>query len=175
MPVVQRGLNMFGISPIGWLHTLGSLPALVVAIYMLARHGRIVPRSAPGTIYLLSMVLGGVTAFLVAKQPVSYAIGGLTLIVIFVGYVVDRLTFLGGLRRYIETTSLSFSVLLLLLPTVTETLTRVPDGAPFAPSPASPIVLGSHGALLLAFVLGLTAQIFALRRQSRRAAVIAPR
>ncbi|MET0436004.1 MAG: hypothetical protein ABW043_00770 [Devosia sp.] len=158
---------MFGISPIGWFHTLGSLPALAMAIYMLVRHGRIVPRSAPGAIYFASMVLGGATAFLVAKQPVSYAIGGLTLLVIAVGYGVHRLTFLGRLRRYIETMSLSFSVLLLLVPTVTETLTRVPDGAPFASSVSSPIVLGAHATLLLAFIVGLIAQIVVLRREGR--------
>lgn len=156
---------MFGISPIGWVHTLGSLPALAVAAYMLARHGRIVPRSVPGTVYFASMVLGGATAFLVAKQPVSYAIGGLTLVLIAVGYGVHRLAFLGRLRRYIETISLSSSVLLLLVPTVTETLTRVPDGAPLASSVASPIVLGSQAALLLAFLVGLTVQIIVLRRE----------
>lgn len=161
---------MFGISPIGWVHTLGSLPALAVAAYMLVRHGRIVPRSVPGAVYFASMVLGGVTAFLVAKQPVSYAIGGLTLVLIAVGYGVDRVSFLGRMRRYIETISLSFSVLLLLVPTVTETLTRVPDGAPIASSVSSPIVLGSHGALLLAFVVGLIVQIVALRREGRAVA-----
>ena len=155
---------MFGISPIGWVHTLGSLPALAVAAYMLVRHGRVVPRSVPGAVYFASMVLGGATAFLVAKQPVSYAIGGLTLLLIAVGYGVHSVSFLGRLRRYIETISLSFSVLLLLLPTITETLTRVPDGAPLASSVSSPIVLGSHAALLLAFVVGLIAQVVVLRR-----------
>jgi hypothetical protein len=152
---------MFGISPVGWIHTLGSLPALGMAAYMLVRHGRIVPRSIPGAIYLASMVLGGATAFLVAKQPVSYVIGGVTLIVIAAGYGVHRVTFLGRMRRYIETISLSFSVLLLLVPTVTETLTRVPDGAPLASSVSSPIVLGAHAALLLAFVVGLIVQMAA--------------
>ncbi|MGV3573631.1 MAG: hypothetical protein ACO1O4_00670 [Devosia sp.] len=156
---------MFGISPIGWVHTLGSLPALAMAAYMLVRHGRIVPRSVPGAVYFASMVLGGATAFLVAKQPVSYAIGGLTLVLIAVGYGVHGLSFLGRLRRYIETISLSLSVLLLLVPTVTETLTRVPDGAPIASSVSSPIVLGSHAALLLAFVVGLAVQIVVLRRE----------
>lgn len=158
---------MFGISPLGWLHTLGSLPALAVAIYMLVRHGRIVPRSVPGAVYLASMLLGAVTAFLVAKQPVSYAIGGLTIIVLVVGYGAERITALGRARKYVETVSLSVSVLLLLLPTVTETLTRVPDGAPLAAGPTSPLVLGAHGALLLAFVVGLTLQIIALRREGR--------
>lgn len=39
---------MFGISTLGWVHTLGSLPAIPLAIYMFARQGRIVPRSSPG-------------------------------------------------------------------------------------------------------------------------------
>ena len=51
--------------------------------------------------------------------------------------------------------------------TVTETLTRVPDGAPIASSVSSPIVLGSHAALLLAFVVGLVVQIVVLRREGR--------
>jgi hypothetical protein len=32
---------MFGISSLGWVHTIGSLPAIPLAIYMLARYGRI--------------------------------------------------------------------------------------------------------------------------------------
>jgi len=40
-----------GISPIGWLHTLGSLPAIPLAVYMLVRHGRIAPETAAGRAY----------------------------------------------------------------------------------------------------------------------------
>ncbi|MDO9344659.1 MAG: hypothetical protein Q7T99_14355, partial [Pseudomonas sp.] len=61
---------MFGISALGWIHTLGSLPAIPLAAYMFIRHGRIVPRSVPGLFYLVSMLIGGLTVFLVAKQPV---------------------------------------------------------------------------------------------------------
>jgi hypothetical protein len=47
---------MFGISALGWVHTLGSLPAIPAAIYMFARHGRIVPRSRPGMLYFMTHV-----------------------------------------------------------------------------------------------------------------------
>jgi hypothetical protein len=61
---------MFGISPLGWLHTLGSLPAIPLAIYMFARYGRIVPRTGKtGTrhsprqpIFLLNDVAGRASA-----------------------------------------------------------------------------------------------------------------
>ena len=77
---------MFGITPLGWVHALGSLPAIPVAIYMFARYGRIVPRSTPGAIYFVSMLIGAATAFLVAHQPVSYAIGALTILFLLAGY-----------------------------------------------------------------------------------------
>ncbi len=52
---------MFGISPLGWLHTLGSLPAIPVAVYMFARYGRIAPRSTAGAVYFVSMLIGAVS------------------------------------------------------------------------------------------------------------------
>lgn len=161
---------MFGISPLGWIHTLGSLPAIPVAAYMLARHGRIVPRSAPGLVYLVSMLIGAATVFLVAHAPPSYVIGAATLALLAAGYAVGLLPALGRAGRYIETVCLSLTVFLLMLPTVTEILRRVPDGHPFVTSLDAPLLLGFQGALLVMLVVGLTAQILYLRRQDRRAA-----
>ncbi|KYB45635.1 hypothetical protein AB664_06140 [Brucella anthropi] len=62
---------MFGISPLGWLHTLGSLPAIPLALYMFLRNGRIVPASLAGRLYLLFKLIGALTTFLVARQAVS--------------------------------------------------------------------------------------------------------
>ena len=77
---------MFGISALGWLHTLGSLPAIPLAAYMFVRHGRIVPRSRPGVAYLVFMLLGAGSVFLIARQPVSNAIALLTLALLLAGY-----------------------------------------------------------------------------------------
>jgi hypothetical protein len=154
---------MFGISPLGWLHTLGSLPAIPAAAYMFARYGRIVPRSIAGTIYLIAMVIGGATVFLVAHQPVSYAIAVITLALLLAGYGVGRLRGLGRAAIYIETVCLSLTTFLLMLPTLTETLRRVPDGHPLVTDLNSPILLGSQAGLLLALIIGLTAQILYLR------------
>ncbi len=76
---------MFGISPLGWVHTLGSLPAIPLAAYMIARHGRIVLRSILGAIYFVSMLIGAATVFLVAHQPVSYAIAAVTIVLLLAG------------------------------------------------------------------------------------------
>lgn len=164
---------MFGITPLGWVHTLGSLPAIPLASYMFARYGRIVPRSVPGIGYLVAMLIGSVTAFLVARAPVSYVIGGLTLLLVLTGYSTHRLPRLGRAGAYLETILLSLSAFLLMVPTITETLTRVPDGHPLAAGPGSPILLGGQGTLLVILIAGLTAQIMHLRRQGASETVAA--
>lgn len=161
---------MFGISPLGWIHTLGSLPAIPVAVYMFARYGRIVPRSVPGLIYFIAMLIGGVTVFLVAHGPAGYVIGALTLVLLLAGYGVRLVHGLGPAARYIETVCLSLTAFLLMLPTVTEVLRRVPDGHPLVTDLTSPLLLGSQGSLLVILIVGLTAQIVSLRRQGRSAA-----
>jgi hypothetical protein len=160
---------MFGISSLGWIHTLGSLPAIPVALYMFARHGRIVPRSRPGGIYLVSMLIGAATVFLVAHQPVSYGIGVATILLLTAGYGAQRILGSARAARYVETTCLSLSAFLLMLPTVTEILRRVPDGHPLAPDLNSPLLLGAQGALLVALLVGLTAQIIHMKKQDKAA------
>ncbi|MCL4651536.1 hypothetical protein [Burkholderia multivorans] len=161
---------MLGISSIGWVHTVGSLPAIPLAIYMFAGHGRIVPRSAAGIAYFASMLVGAVTVFLVAHKPVSYGIGSLTLLLLLAGYTVGRISGFGRAGIYLETIFLSFTAFLLMVPSVTETLRRVPDGHPLVTDLKSPLLLGSQGALLAMLIGGLAVQILSLRRQSKLAA-----
>jgi hypothetical protein len=157
---------MFGISALGWVHTLGSLPAIPVAFFMFARHGRIIPGSRPGLIYFVSMVIGASTVFLVAHQPVSNAIGVATLVLLLVGYGVGRTQRLGRAAVYIETICLTLTAFLLMVPTVSETLRRVPDGHPFVTDLKSPLLIGAQASLLVALIIGITAQVIYLRRQN---------
>jgi hypothetical protein len=158
---------MFGISPLGWIHTLGSLPAIPVGVYMFARYGRIVPRSTAGAIYFASMLIGAVTVVLIAHAQVSYGIAGVTLLLLLVGYGTARLPGPGVAKRYVETISLTLTAFLLMLPTLTETLRRVPDGHPLVTDLKSPILLGAQGTLFVLLLVGLTAQIIYLRKQGR--------
>ncbi|MGB3124320.1 MAG: hypothetical protein WBB95_10960 [Pseudomonas sp.] len=156
---------MFGISALGWIHTLGSLPAIPLAAYMFIRHGRIVPRSTPGLLYLASMLIGALTVFLVAHQPVSKIIGFITLALLLAGYGVGYVTWLGRARVYLETIFLSLTAFFLMIPTVSETLRRVPDGHPFVTDLQSPILLGAQGSIAVALVIGVAAQMVYLRRK----------
>lgn len=155
---------MFGISSLGWIHTLGSLPAIPLALYMLAQSGRIVPRSRLGAIYFISMLIGALSVFLIAHQPISYIIGVATLAFLFIGYGIHHVAQLGKARVYIETISLSLTVFLLMVPTVSETLRRVPDGHPFVTDMKDPLLLGAQGVLFAFLIVGLTIQMIRLRK-----------
>ncbi len=158
---------MFGISPLGWVHTIGSLPAIPLAVYMFLRYRRIVPGSRAGRLYLLFMLVGALTTFLVARQPVSLVIGAVTLIVLIGGYSVARLRFLGAAAVYLETLLLSLSAFLLMVPAVSEILRRVPDGHPLVTDLKSPLLLGAQASLLGILILGVTLQFIALAARKR--------
>lgn len=160
---------MFGITPVGWIHTLGSLPAIPLAGYMFVRHGRIVPRSAPGVAYLVAMLSGAVTAFIVAKQPVSYGFGAVTILLLLAGYGIGHTSIFDRSGRYLETIFLTMTVFLLMLPAATETLRRVPDGHPLVTDPHSPLLVGTQFGLLICLVISLAGQIIYLRRQAEGA------
>jgi len=160
---------MFGISPLGLVHTLGSLPAIPVAAYMFICNGRIVPQSKLGTIYFISMLVGASTVFLVGHEPVSYVIGALTIILLLIGFGIGRTKILGRAAKYVETISLSLTAFLLMLPTATETLRRVPDGHPLVTDLKSPLLIGVQASLLLILIIGLIAQIIYLRKQGKAA------
>lgn len=161
---------MFGISALGWVHTLGSLPAIPLAAYMFIKHGRIVPRSRAGLAYFVSMLIGGLTVFLVAHQPISPVIGAVTIVLLLAGYGVGFVAWLGRAGVYLETILLSLTAFFLMVPTVSETLRRVPDGHPIVTDPNSPLLKGALGLIALTLVVGVVAQMFALRKKGLRLA-----
>lgn len=151
-----------GISPLGWLHTLGSLPAIPLAAYMLIKHGRIVPETGAGRAYFWFMLLGVLTVYPIAHQAISPIIATITLGVLLLGYGISRWPVAKRFGKYIETISLSISVFLLMVPTVSESLRRLPVGNPLVTDMKDPLLLGAQGALLLILIIGVPLQIRAL-------------
>jgi hypothetical protein len=152
------------LSPLGWFHTLGSLPALPIGLMLLFRHGRIDPSSGWGKLYLLFMFVGAITGVLVIRDPPGILISVLAVGSLVVGASVRFAGFLGNQRRWIETVAMSTSFFTLMLPSLTETLTRLPVGAPIAAGPQAPLMVSIQLALLVGLVLGVTLQLLALRR-----------
>lgn len=155
------------ISPIGWLHTLGSLPAIPLAAYMLIKHGRIVPETLAGRAYFWFMLLGVLTVYPIAHQPVSAMIATIALVMLLVGYGIAKWRTANKFWTYVQTISLSISVFLLMVPTVSESLRRLPVGHPLVTDLKDPLLLGAQGALFLALIIGVPLQILTLRKQQR--------
>ena len=154
-----------GISPLGWLHTLGSLPAIPLAAYMLLKHGRIVPDTRAGRAYFWFMLLGVITVYPIAHQPISSIVATVTLVVLLLGYGISRWPMAKRFGKYIETVALSISVFLLMVPTVSESLRRLPVGDPLVTDLKDPLLLGVQGALFLALIVGIPLQMLALYKR----------
>jgi Sec-independent protein secretion pathway component TatC len=154
-----------GISPIGWLHTLGSLPAIPLAVYMLVRQGRIAAETAAGRAYFWFMLLGILTVYPIAHQPVSLIVATITLVFLLIGYGIALWRPAKRLWAYVQTMSLSITVFLLMVPTVSESLRRLPVGDPVVTDLKDPLLLGVQGALFLALIVGIPLQMRALYKQ----------
>ena len=154
-----------GISPIGWIHTLGSLPAIPLAAYMLVRHGRITPETNTGRAYFWSMLLGALTAYPIAQQPLSTVLATATLVFLFLGYGLAKWRPAARPWMYVQTVSLSISAFLLMIPAVTESLRRLPVGDPLVTDLKDPLLLGVQGTLFLILIVGVPLQLRALYKQ----------
>jgi uncharacterized membrane protein len=153
-------------SILGIIHTLLSLPPIVFGLWGFLSAGRIDPATRVGRLYLLSMVASIVTSFGLSStggfNP-GHALGILALVLMAVAVAAPRLGWLGGGAPYVQTLSLSASFLVLLVPGIIETLTRLPAGQPLATGPQSPAIQGSLLVLVVLFLAGTTWQVTRLR------------
>jgi len=159
-------LTPFKLTPLGLFHTLVSIACVVLALVALYRDKGISPGTAVGRAYLVSLWITTLTGFPIFRQGTAgppHVLGVLTVIVLGVAALAGRTRVFGRASAYVETVSYSATVFLLMIPTVTETLTRVPPGAPWVAGPEAPIFLPLYSALLVLFLVGATLQVRRLR------------
>ena len=87
----------------------------------------------------------------------------MTVLVLAVAALAGKTRVFGRTSAYVETVSYSATVLLLMIPTVTETLTRVPPSAPWVASPEAPVFPPLYSVLLVLFLIGVSLQVRQLR------------
>jgi len=153
------------ISLLGWLHTVGSLPAIPLAIYMLVKHGRVAPNTKAGRAYFWFMLLGALTVYPIAHQSISSIVATITLGVVLLGYGIAKWPITKRFGKYVETVLLSISIFMLMVPTVSESLRRLPVGDPLVTNLDDPLLLGVQSVLLIALILGIPLQLRALYKQ----------
>jgi hypothetical protein len=162
-------LTPFRLTPLGLFHTLLSLVTLGLAFAALFRDRAVSPRTTLGRWYLATLIvttLTGLPIFRSGRVGPPHVLGVVILVVLALAWVAGRAARPSSLAAYVEALAYSFTVFLYMIPTVTETLTRVPPGAPLVASPEAPLFGPLYGVLFAVFLVGAWLQVRAMRRDA---------
>ena len=157
---------MFGLSPLGAIHTAISLVALVAGIIALARDKEILAQTALGKTYIWATVLTCLTGFGIFQHGgfgKPHALGVITLLVLALAMLAARTTLFGRASRYVETISYTMTFFFHLIPGFTETFTRLPAGAPLFANPDDPALQRTIGVVFVLVLIGIGLQVRRLR------------
>ncbi len=158
------------ITAIGWFHTAMGIGALLCGVFTLVRYKEIVPRNRSAKIYLVTTLITAVTALMIYQHGgfgIAHGLAVLTLAALIVGMLAAATNLFGRISRYVRALGFSATLLFHSVPAVTDALLRLPVGDPLVPSLDDPVMRSAHLALLVLFVIGITAQLRWIRRQAR--------
>jgi uncharacterized membrane protein len=158
---------MTGLTPFGIFHTAISLVAVVAGVIALVRDKEISPRNTVGKTFIAATVLTCLTGFFIFHHGgfgPAHVLGIITLVVLGVAAVAGRTSLFGRASRYVETVSYSATFFFHMIPTLTETSTRLPPSAPLAAGPEEPALQAAIGVCFVLFLIGAAWQVLRLRR-----------
>jgi len=150
------------ILPIGWLHIVMGIIALVSGAITLTRFKEISSKTRSGQIYLATTLITAGTAFAIfqyGKFTPAHALAVMTLGALAVGALSEKLKPFGKLSRYLQAISYSATLLFHLVPAVTDGLMRLPVGDPILSSFEDPILKKCYLALFVLFLIGVSLQL----------------
>lgn len=151
---------MFGLTLLGTIHTAISLVAVAAGIVGLVRDKRIVLESTAGKVYLGATVLTCLTGFGIFAHGgfgKPHALGVLTLIVLALAWFARS-------RLALQAVLLSTTFFFHFIPAATETLTRLPLGAPLLADAEAPGLKIITGVMFVLLVIGATLQVRRFRQ-----------
>jgi uncharacterized membrane protein len=158
---------MLGLTPLGIIHTAISLVALASGLIALIRYQEIPAKNFIGKLYIWTTIVTCLSGFPIMQHGgfgAPHALGVITLVVLVIATVAGKTMVFGRASRYVETISYSATFLFHWIPTITETTTRLPLGAPLVADRNGPELQAATGVLFLLFVMGATLQVLRLRK-----------
>src|SRR5262245_60737859 len=165
------GIPTFGLSSLGLIHTAISLVALVTGFILIVRDRSISPEARLGPTYLFATLLTAATALGIFRHGgfgPPHALAVLTLAALAAGWAASYMRIFGRAAPYVEAVCYSATYLFHLIPGFTETLTRLPAGAPIAASDQAPILQAIDATLLALFLAWVAWQIWRLASRASR-------
>ena len=169
----MKELTPFRLTPLGLVHTLVSIVCVLFAVAAVVVERRIDPHTFLGFGYVVTLwvtTLTGFPIFRSGKVTPPHVLGWITAAVLVIAALAGNSSVFGRFSAYVEAVSYSFTVLLLMIPTFTETLTRVPVGAPWVASPDAPVLRGIYSVLFVVFLIGVTLQVRGMQAAASLAA-----
>ena len=158
----------YGLTTLGVIHTAISLVALAAGLIALIRDKQITLDNGLGKTYVITTALTALTGFGIFQHGgfgKPHVLGVITLIVLAVAWAAGRTALFGAWSRVVEVVSYSATFLFHWIPTITETSTRLPLGAPLLPNAEAPELVKATGVLVLLFLIGAALQVRRLRKQ----------
>lgn len=148
---------MFGLTPLGTVHTAIALVAVVAGLLALVRDKAISPDTGLGRTYLWATVLTCLTSFGIFQHGgfgVPHVLSIITLLTLALAMLAARTAVLGRASRYVSTLAFSLSFFFHTIPGATETFTRLPAGAPLFSGPEDPALQQLVGVFFVLFLIG---------------------
>jgi hypothetical protein len=156
-----------GLSNLGIFHTIIGVIAIVSALISFVRYGKINLYHITGKLYFYFTIITSLTALGISKHGgfnAGHVLSLIILILVTVAFYLHSKKGGNNKARYFENFLMSFSFLLSMLPTVNETLTRIPIGHPLAKDINDPLI---GKTLLVIFVLFITGSVYQIIKQRK--------
>lgn len=159
------------LTPLGTIHTVIALLAVLAGIVAFLRSREIAFRHAAGKAYVILTVLTCVTGFFIFQHGgfgKPHVLGIVTLLVLGVAALAEYTDWFARVSRHVAPLGYSLTFFLHFIPAVAETTTRLPAGAPLFPDADAPGVLKITAALFVVFLVAVALQWRHLRSRQRR-------
>ena len=156
--------------PLGWLHTILGIGALMSGFYTLIKYRVVTLAHRSGKLYVLLTLIVAGTALGIYNQGgfgIAHNLAVLTLVALAGGVVMEKTRLFGSLSKYCQALGYSSTLLFHMIPAITDFLRRLPVGDPFIDTLEDPLLRQFHLAFLAIFVVGVIAQILWLRKSSQ--------
>jgi len=156
--------------PLGWLHTILGIGALMSGFYTLIKYRVVTLAHRSGKLYVLLTLIVAGNALGIYNQGgfgIAHNLAVLTLVALAGGVVMEKTRLFGSLSKYCQALGYSSTLLFHMIPAITDFLRRLPVGDPFIDTLEDPLLRQFHLAFLAIFVVGIIAQVLWLRKSSQ--------
>ena len=156
--------------PLGWFHTILGIGAVVSGFYTLIKYRVVSLTHRSGKLYVLLTLIVAGTALGIYNQGgfgIAHNLAVLTLVALAGGVVMEKTRLFGSFSKYCQALGYSSTLLFHMIPAITDFLRRLPVGDPFIDTLEDPLLRQFHLAFLVAFVVGVIAQMLWLRKSSQ--------